>query len=69
MSINCGLAMLFYAEQAVFAPQLEDGISPMALVGASVDRYFKGARGYMMPNVNVFSPRLEVVAGDCRRIW
>lgn len=56
MSINCGLAMLFYAEQAVWAPHLEDGISPMALVGASVDQYFKGARGYMMPNLNVFSP-------------
>lgn len=57
MSINCGLAMLFYAEQAVWAPHLEDGISPMALVGASVDQYFKGARGYMMPNVNVYSPQ------------
>lgn len=56
MSINCGLAMLFYAEQAVWAPHLEDGISPMELVGASVDQYFKGARGYMMPNLNVFSP-------------
>jgi hypothetical protein len=56
MSINCGLAMLFYAEQAVWAPHLEDGISPMALVGASVDQYFKGTRGYMMPNLNVFSP-------------
>jgi hypothetical protein len=56
MSINCGLAMLFYAEQAVWAPHLEDGISPMELVSASVDQYFKGARGYMMPNVNVFSP-------------
>ena len=56
MSINCGLAMLFYAEQAVFAPHLQDRISPMELVGASVDRYFKGVRGYMMPNVNVDSP-------------
>jgi len=56
MSINCGLAMLFYAEQAVWAPRLEDGISPMELVGASVDQYFNGARGYMMPNVNVESP-------------
>jgi hypothetical protein len=56
MSINCGLAMLFYAEQAMWAPHLEDGISPMALVGASVDQYFKGARGYMMPNLNVYSP-------------
>ena len=56
MSINCGLAMLFYAEQAVWAPHLEDGISPMQQVSASVDQYFKGARGYMMPNVNVFSP-------------
>lgn len=57
MSINCGLAMLFYAEQAVWAPKLEDGISPMELVGASVDQYFKGARGYMMPNLNVESPQ------------
>ncbi len=57
MSINCGLAMLFYAEQAVWAPRLEDGISPMELVGASVDQYFNGARGYMMPNVNVASPQ------------
>ena len=56
MSIDCGLAILFYAEQAVFAPSLKDGISPMALVGASVDRYFKGARGYMMPNLNVYAP-------------
>jgi hypothetical protein len=56
MSINCGLAMLFYAEQAVWGPHLKDGISPMELVGASVDQYFKGARGYMMPNLNVESP-------------
>jgi hypothetical protein len=56
MSIGCGLANLFYAEEALFAPHLEDGISPMALVGASVDRYFQGARGYMMPNKNVFAP-------------
>ena len=56
MSLNCGLAMLFYAEQAVWALQVEDGISPMELVGASVDQYFNGARGYMMPNVNVESP-------------
>ncbi len=56
MSIDCGLAMLFYAEQAVWAPHLEDNISPMELVGASVDQYFNGARGYMMPNVNVESP-------------
>ena len=56
MSIDCGLAIAFYAEEALFAPQLQDGISPMALVGASVERYFNGARGYMMPNVNVYSP-------------
>jgi hypothetical protein len=48
--------MLFYAEQAVWAPHLKDGISPMELVQASVDQYFKGARGYMMPNLNVESP-------------
>lgn len=57
MSIGCGLALLFYAEQAVWAPHLKDGISPMALVGASVDQYLKGGRGYMMPNANVFSPQ------------
>ena len=66
MSINCALAMLFYAEQAVWAPHLEDGISPMELVGASVDQYFKGARGYMMPNVNVVFAGVEVVARDSR---
>jgi hypothetical protein len=53
MSVNCGLAILFYAQQSVFVPQLKDGISPMALVGASVDRYFQGAPGYQMPNRNV----------------
>jgi len=56
MSVDCGLAILFYAEEAVFTPQLKDGISPMALVGESVDRYFKGAPGYMMPNRNVCAP-------------
>lgn len=55
MSIDCGLSLLFYAEQAVWAPHLQDGISPMALVGASVNRYFHGADGYMMPRVNVYS--------------
>ena len=56
MSVDCGLAILFYAQQALFAPQLKDGISPMALVGASVDRYFQGAPGYQMPNRNVCAP-------------
>ena len=56
MSVPCGLAILFYAQQALFAPQLKDGISPMALVGASVDRYFQGAPGYQMPNRNVCAP-------------
>lgn len=56
MSLDCGLAMLFYAEQGVFAPHLADGISPMELVGNTVDRYFQGARGYMMPRANVYSP-------------
>ncbi len=56
MSLNCGLAILFYAQQALFAPHLENGISPMALVGASVDRYFQGAPGYQMPVQNVCSP-------------
>lgn len=56
MSVPCGLAILFYAQQAVFVPQLKDGISPMDMVGVSVDRYFQGAPGYQMPNVNVCSP-------------
>lgn len=57
MSINCPLAMLFYAEQAVWAPHLEDRISPMELVGASVDGYFNGAHGYTMSSMkNVFTP-------------
>jgi hypothetical protein len=56
MSVDCGLAILFYAEEALFAPHLGDGISPMALVGASVDRYFQGAPGYQMPNRNVCAP-------------
>jgi hypothetical protein len=53
MSVPCGLSVLFYAEQALFSPQLKDGTSPMAMVGASVDRYFQGAPGYQMPNLNV----------------
>jgi Bacterial alpha-L-rhamnosidase 6 hairpin glycosidase domain len=56
MSIDCGLAILFYAQEAVFAPHLEDGISPMELVRASVERYFEGAPGYQMPNRSVLSP-------------
>ena len=56
MSVNCGLGILFYAQQSVFIPPLKDGISPMTLVGASIDRYFQGAPGYQMPNRNVCSP-------------
>lgn len=56
MSLPCGLAILFYAQEAVFTPHLENGISPMEMVGASVDRYFKGAPGYQMPNRNVCAP-------------
>jgi hypothetical protein len=56
MSVDCGLAILFYAEQALFAPHLQDGISPMEMVGASVDRYLQGAPGYQMPNRNVCAP-------------
>ncbi|MGH7978048.1 MAG: MGH1-like glycoside hydrolase domain-containing protein, partial [Limisphaerales bacterium] len=56
MSIPCGLAMLFYAQEAVFAPHLANGISPMQMVGASVERYFEGAPGYQMPNRNVCAP-------------
>ena len=56
MSLPCGLAILFYAQEAVFAPHLENGISPMEMVGASVDRYFQGAPGYQMPNRNACAP-------------
>lgn len=57
MSIDCPLSLIFYAEQAVWAPRLEGGISPMALVSASVDRYFNGVRGYTMASYkNVFKP-------------
>jgi hypothetical protein len=56
MSLPCGLAILFYAQEAVFAPRLENGISPMEMVGASVERYFEGAPGYQMPNRNVCAP-------------
>ncbi|HTV43048.1 MAG TPA: hypothetical protein VMF08_20960 [Candidatus Sulfotelmatobacter sp.] len=56
MSVPCGLSILFYAQQALFAPHLEDGISPMEMVGASVDRYFQGAPGYQMPSKNVCAP-------------
>ncbi|MGH7952571.1 MAG: hypothetical protein ACREFE_11730, partial [Limisphaerales bacterium] len=56
VSLDCGLAILFYAQESVFVPHLKDGISPMALVGTSVDRYFQGAPGYMMPDRNVCAP-------------
>ena len=56
MSIDCPLSLLFYAEEALFAPQLKGGISPMAMVGASVDRYFQGSPGYQAPNRNVCAP-------------
>jgi Bacterial alpha-L-rhamnosidase 6 hairpin glycosidase domain len=56
MSLPCGLAILFYAQEAVFAPHLENDISPMEMVGASVERYFEGAPGYQMPNRNVCAP-------------
>ncbi|MGH8023793.1 MAG: hypothetical protein ACRED1_09445, partial [Limisphaerales bacterium] len=56
MSVPCGLAILFYAQEAVFAPHLKNGISPMQMVGASIERYFEGAPGYQMPNQNVCAP-------------
>lgn len=56
MSVPCGLAILFYAQEAVFAPRLRNDISPMAMVGASVERYFQGAHGYQMPDCNVCDP-------------
>ena len=54
-SINCGLAMLFYAEMAAFSPPLKAGISAMELVRASLQRYFDGAPGYLMPPSNVYA--------------
>jgi hypothetical protein len=48
VSTNCPLSMQFYAEMAVYAPQLQDGISLMDLVAASVDRYLDGLGGHLM---------------------
>ena len=56
MSVDCGLSLLFYAQEALFVPHLKDGISPMGLVEESVERYFHGAPGYYMPDDNVCAP-------------
>ena len=48
VSTNCPLSLQFYAEMAVYAPQLQDGISLMDLVAASVDRYLDGLGGHLM---------------------
>ena len=55
MSLDCGLAVLFYAQESLFVPHLQDGISPMALVKETVNRYLKGYPGYMMPARNVYA--------------
>jgi hypothetical protein len=55
MSLDCGLAVLFYAQESLFVPHLQDVISPMALVKETVNRYLKGYPGYMMPANNVYA--------------
>jgi len=42
VSISCPHSILFYTEMAAYAPILQDGISLMDLVVASVDHYFDG---------------------------
>ena len=48
VSTNCPLSLQFYAEMAVYAPRLKDGIDVMELVTASVDRYLDGVGGHLM---------------------
>ena len=48
MSQDCPLSVQFYAEMAVYAPVMKDGISPMALVVSTVDRYLDGMGGHLM---------------------
>lgn len=48
VSTNCPLALQFYAEMALYAPRLQDGIDLMKLVAASVDRYLDGVGGHLM---------------------
>lgn len=48
ISQDCPLSLQFYAEMAAYAPVMKDGISPMALVVPSVDRYLDGMGGHLM---------------------
>ena len=48
VSTNCPLSLQFYAEMAVYAPRLKDGIDVMELVTATVDRYLDGVGGHLM---------------------
>jgi hypothetical protein len=48
ISQDCPLSVQFYAEMAVYAPVMKDGISPMALVVPTVDRYLDGMGGHLM---------------------
>jgi hypothetical protein len=43
VSVPCPLSLQFYAEMAVYAPVLQDGVSLMDLVIPSVDGYLNGA--------------------------
>jgi len=48
MSTNCALSLQFYAEMALYAPRLQEGIDLMKLVAASVDRYLDGVGAHLM---------------------
>jgi hypothetical protein len=48
VSTNCPLSLQFYAEMALYAPRLQDGIELMKLVAATVDRYLDGVGGHLM---------------------
>ena len=48
ISQDCPLSVQFYAEMAVYAPVMKDGISPMALVVPTIDRYLDGMGGHLM---------------------
>jgi hypothetical protein len=48
VSTNCPLSLQFYAEMALYAPRLKDGIELMELVTASVNRYLDGVGGHLM---------------------
>lgn len=48
VSTNCALSLQFYAEMALYAPQLKEGIDLMKLVAATVDRYLDGVGAHLM---------------------